>query len=347
MPATADQIASGATYTLESFNTKDPIDQIGTDKPFLEFLMSNKEMSVFGNGFYNEGVYVNYNSNYQNYYGADQVTYNQRDPVKWAKFSNFAFHDGFWLDEHTLSRNGIILTDDRESVMSGAEKVQLFNLLKVNRQALKDGIQQQLDIEVHLDGSANAKSVPGLDLLISTTPATTTVGGIDASTATYWRNNVNMGITASNLIDEMEKTWRACMLHGGQAPDKIFAGSEFIDAYRQQAGNTINRQIIVNEKGGTGLDASVTGVYFKGVPIVWNPTMDALDDLLGVITYPWKKRCYFVNSKNVKFRPVNGRWMIDRKPERLPDRYVHYWGKTGDYGFSTNKRNANAVLSVA
>ena len=348
MPFTTAQIAIGANYSLETYRRNNPIDQINRERPFLKWLMDRKKPVIYGNGFHNEAVFINNDSNYQNYFGPDQVTYNERDPVRQAKFSYANYHDGFWFDEDRLAANGIILTDDREAVATGAEKIQLVNLLDVSYTALKESINDGLARELLLNGTQNSKAVAGLDALVSTTPTTGTVGGIDASTATYWRNNVSLGIVDANLIEQMEQMWRACTLYGGMVPDTIVVGAAFMDKYRQQAGVTINREIHApgNMRGGVSLDASTTGLYFKGVELVWDPTFEALDAELGVIAEPWTKRAYFLNSKTITFRPFQGRWMVDRKPERLPDRYVHYFAQTSAYGLTINKRNANAVLSI-
>ncbi len=350
MPFNAAQIAVGANYTLETYSTKDPIDQITKAKPYLDWLMKNKKPVIFGNGFYNEKVFIGNNANYQNYFGADQVTYNQRDPARLAKFPYYNFHDGFWFDEDTLAANGIIMIDDKDAVASGAEKQQLVNLLDVSYTALKQGIQEQLDIEVHLDGSASTKASPGLELLISKTPGSTTVGTIDASVSTYWQNNVDLGIAATTgtLTSEMEKMYRACMLNGGMAPDAIFVGAAFLDAYRLDANNTVNRQNQSGPngaKGGFDVDASASGIYFKGIPLIWDPTLEVIDAKLSTTTRT--KTAYFLNSKTIVFRPMVGHWMVNRKPERLPDRYVTYFAQTGKYATTVSKRNANAVLTIA
>lgn len=349
MPFTTAQIAVGTNYSLETYSKKDPIDQINKNRPTLEWLMKNKEMSLFGNGYHNESIHISNGSNYQNYFGSDAVTYNDRDPTRLAKFAYSNFHDGFGFDEDQLAANGIIVTDDKEAVATGAEKIQINNLLKNSYYALKNSVQDGLNLECLQDGSSSTKVVKGLDHLVSTTPSTGTVGNIAASNS-YWQNNANLGIASANLLDEMEESHRACILYGGQAPDAIFAGAAFIDAYRTVSVGTsgvIQRQIIVSEKGGTGVDASVTGLFFKGIPIIWDPSFEALDTLLGAITYPWTKRCYFLNTASIKLRPMQGHWMLNRKPERLPDRYFHYWGMTSKYGMTTNKRNSNAVLSIA
>lgn len=348
MPFTPAQIALGANTTLETFRRNDPIDQINQERTTLKWLMDRKEAVVYGNGFYNETVYVSNDGNYQNYFGADVVTYNERNPTRMARYSYANNHVGFWFDEDRLAANGIIVTDDRTAQASGAEKIQLVNLLKVSYVAAREDMQDGLAREVLLNGTQDADAIAGLDALVSLTPTTGTVGGIDAATAPYWRNNASLDITGANLFEEMEQMWRACTRYGGMTPDFIPAGSDFIDLYRQQAGAAIDRQVNApgNMRGGVSLDPSVTGLYFKGVPITWDPTFDQLDAELGVIAQPWAKRAYFLNSKAIKFRPFQGRWGIKRKPQRLPDRYVHYFAETNSYGLTVNKRNALAVLTI-
>lgn len=348
MPFTTEQLAAGANTQLESYRRNDPIDQVTVDRPFLNFLLANKKEVVFGNGYWNETLRLGSNSNYQNYFGADQVTYNTRQPIRQAKWAYANFHDGFMFDEDTLKANGIVMTDDKTAVPTESEKIQIVNLLETAYYDLKEGVHEQFNIEMLRDGSQSTKAAIGLDGLIDTTPATGTIAGIDASTATYWQNNANMAI-ASNLLVEMEETWRACMTYGGSPPTHIFAGAAFIDAYR--AALLAANYTQVNYTGGKGgvaaMDGAVSDLYFHGVKIVWDPMFEQMDALLGAITHPWTKRAYFINSKTLTLRPYKGAWMVKRKPERLPDRYVHYWGLTSSYALTINKRNANAVLSVA
>jgi hypothetical protein len=349
MPFTAAQLVTGASYSLATYQKKDPIDQVNFQHATLDWLVKNKEVSTFGNGSFKEPIYIANGSNYQNYFGADQVTYNERDPAKWTDFQYFNNHDGFWFDEDRLAAAGIFMADDSDtgSMPTATEQASLIDLLKVSYSSLKSGIQEQLSYEVLRDGSQSTKAAPGMQSLVSKTPTVGTVGGLNAATYTYWRNNANLGIAAANLIDQMEITWRACLQYGGMIPDFIPCGAAFLDVYRQQAGLTINRRMEGPgvSKGGVSFDASVTAVYFKGIQLVWDPTFEALDTLLGTTTQT--KTCYFLNSKSIKLRPLKGNWMVDRKPERLPDRYVHYFGQTSKYGFTTNKRNALAVLTIA
>jgi hypothetical protein len=105
-----------------------------------------------------------------------------------------------------------------------------------------------------------------------------------------------------------------------------------------------------NKKGST-LDGGVgngisTGLYFKGVELIWDPVFDLLDTL-DTPTILWADRCYFLNMRFIKLRPIKGHWMVSRRPPRVYDRYVHYWALTSKAALTTRKRNAHAVLALA
>jgi len=349
MPFTSDQLAQGARYALKTHEKNEPIDQINVKHVTLDWLLRNKKPSTFGNGYHTENVYTGNDSNYQNYFGADQVTYNGRDPVRQVEYPWFNNHDGFFFDEDMLAQNGIILTDDNASEPTRVEVERLADLLEQSYRALKNSIQEGLAIETLLDGSQSTKAVPGLDLICGQSPSNDVVGGLDASTYAFWRNHTNLGINTGSvdLVVQMEKAYQACIRYGNRRPDFIVAGQAFIDAYRAKCGTSISRQIVVAPKGGVGMDAAITDLSFRGIPVVHDPMFEELDTKLGAITYPWTKRCYFLNSSAISFRPMKGHWMVNRKPERLPDRYVHYFGKTSKYSLTTNQRNALALISVS
>lgn len=359
MAVTAAQLLAGANKQLEAYNKSAPVDQVNKDKPLMEWLVAGKKPTIGGNYYFNEKIHISNGSNYQNYSEDDQVSYNRRDTVRLAKFGWASFHDGFGVNEDELARNGINIAEDgTTSTVTDAEVVQIYDLMEQNYTDLKMGVQEKFDEELHRDGSHDPKAVQGLDFLVSTTPAATVVGGIDAATATYWRNNVALSIpavideaTARAFIAAMETMWRACRTYGGQTPNKILVGSTFYDNYRAALNYTHDRTVtIVSRSGNVGtpsMDGGTDDIFFKKVMVEWDPTFDALDDLYGAPAVPWRKRAYFLNGNTIKLRPLLGHWMVNRKPPRMYDRYVYYFAMTSKYRLTINKRNANAVLSVA
>lgn len=350
MPFTAQQITDGGKIALDYFLKNDPIDNVNTAHPLLAKLLEKKKAYGGALQYVQVQVRKTNDSNFQAYFGDDQVTYNNKRTLDQAKYTWGAFHDGFTLNEDQLAQNSIIVTDDRNSNASDAEMKQLTNLFTENTATLKLGMQDNLDQMLHLDGTQNTKNIPGLDLLISTTPSVGTIGGIDASLAAnaYWRNFASTAIASTTgvLTKQMEIAYRNCLKFGGKAPDFFFAGSAFIDAYRVECEATMTRMITTPQKGGVGLDASSSGLYFKNVEIIWDPVTDLLDTLYAP-SIPWAKRMYMVNTDHLTLRPIEGHWMISRNPPRVYDRYAYYWALTAKAALTTGKRNAHAVLSVA
>jgi hypothetical protein len=357
MPFTTEQLAYAGNAAINYFLKNDPIDQVNVARPLIKKLMEGKKPYVGGLQYVVEQLRYSNDSNFQSYFGDTQVSYNRKRTLQQAKYTWGSFHDGFGLNEDELAQNGIVMTDDKSSVPSEAEKVQLTNLLQENTETLKLGFQENFDYMLHRDGSQSATNIPGLDLLVSTTPTVSqTIGGLDQSIYSWWQNTAITAIstgTAGNLTDQMELGWRNATRYGGLAPDFILVGEVFLDAYRKDAKLTVNRTVFMDGAKAvpTQLDTSVgegirTGLYFKNVELIWDPVMTVLDGLDSP-TISWQKRCYFLNSKFLKLRPIQGHWMINRTPPRVYDRYVHYFALTAKAALTTGKRNAHAVLSIA
>ncbi len=350
MPFNAEQISYGGKLAIDFFQKNTPIDQINTDRPLLKKMIEGKQGYPGGKQYVVEQLRKSNSSNFQSYFGSSQVTYNRKRTIDQAKFAYGSFHDGFGLDEDELVQNGIVVTDEKTAEPSASERVALTNLFTENMAALKEGFEENFDIMLHRDGSASATDIAGLDHLVQLDPTVSSdVGTINQATNTWWRNVSDQNIPEADLIDRMEVDFRETTRYGGTKPNFMLCGGLFLDAYRRSSGLTINRQITGAkglEKGGVSVDAGTTAVYFKGVELVWDPVFDVLDEL-DAPAVPWAARCYFLNTMFIKLRPINGHWLISRRPPRVYDRYVHYFALTSKAAMTVSKRRAQAVLSIA
>lgn len=360
MQISNEQLAQVGKLSLDHFLKNKPTDQIKIERPWIKKLRMKKGVSIPG-GRQNvvEQILTNYDSNFQPVRYDSEVTYNKRDVINQAQYAWTGFHDGFTLNEDQLLENGISINDSRTTSLLKSEALQLTNLMDVQNQVLMEGMLEQLDRQVTLSGSASSDHLNGLDALVSLTPTTGTTGGISRANNTYWRNNAQTGVSTNEtnslyIIDVMEKQWRACTRNGG-APDFIMCGSAFLDAYRKAAGSSIDRQINLNVIGqAAGLDAGVmgkmpannTGMQFKGVPIMWNPVFEELDDDYSP-TINWEKRCYFIQCKYLKLRPIEGQDMVARRPERVYNRYSHFWAMIWRGAITSRRLNGHSVMSLA
>lgn len=345
-----EQLAYGGRAAIDFFLKNDPIDQVNTDHPLYKQFVATKKGYVGGKQYVVEQIRESNDSNFQGYFGDSQVTYNRKRTLNQAQFEYGSFHDGFGLNEDELVQNGITMTSDRNATPTADEKVNLTNLIEENMDTLRLGFTEGMDKMFHRDGSQSSLEIAGLDHLVAIDPSDQTVGGIDSSSKTYWQNQVSLDIAQADLVDTMEEQWRECIRYGKSAPNFILAGETFIDIYRAAANSEIDRQLRVSGRGANNLDASIgsgvrTGLFFKGVELIWDPTFDTLDTDDSP-AQEWVSRAYFLNTQFIRLRPIKGHWIVPRKPPRVYDRYVQYWAQTAKCALTIGKRRAQAVLTV-
>ncbi|MDX8383554.1 MAG: phage major capsid protein [Ghiorsea sp.] len=342
MALTAAEIALIGSTTIDHIIRNKPIDQIAHEKPLLHCLNATKTNFPAAKEFIQENIRTNYGSIFQWVKGSGVVNYNHRNTVTQAFYGWGGAHDGFSLSEDELASNGVTIHEGKKGGGTAAEKEQLVNLLTEQTESLMEGFKESLDFQMHLDGTQSVDAVAGLDHLVALNPALGVVGGVSRVTNIFWRNHVATAIAQINLLNTMEQLWRACTRNGGK-PNKILAGGVFIDAYRAAA--SANNRVIVQNGNQGSVEGGTNELTFKGVPIVWDPTFDDLDAQLAPAT-PWANRCYFLNTKHIKLRPMSGQDMVTRNPTRPHNQYVEYWAVTWKGGLTMNRANAHAVLSV-
>jgi hypothetical protein len=309
----------------------------------------------------------------------DTVTYNTRDTVRQAYWPWCSAHDGFYFTEDFLLGNGIIVTDSAPRNSSSAGLVQLTNIFNEGMETLRLGFEEILDLSLHLDGtidpggsgsSSSGRIINGLDFIVDIKDTSSTVGGITKTAHTgsnYWNNHWNdgsglndtgatgTGVTTATLLDSMTAMWRECQKNGG-SPDIILAGSTFIDNFREAANSAVSRYAVQPTQQAQmpwNLDPSVevknggtfTGLYFQGVPILWDPSFDGgCTTKDSSATYAWKRRCYFLNSNHLCLRPIEGNDMVARKPPRQYNKYEYYWGMTWRGSLTANRLNCHGLI---
>ncbi len=348
MPISNADLQELAKVSLDDYLRNTPVDQIATERPLLKKLMQGRKLFLGARQNVVENVRKTYGSNFQWAYGEAQVNFNKRNTTEQAAFPWRRAVDGLYIDYDRLFGAGIKVREGARGQykLEQNEKVQLVNLLDEQMEALRLGFMEKLDLELHRDGTSGADAITGLDALVDTAPTTGVVGGLDRATATYWRNHAETAIatgTVGNLAQRMELAWRRCIRNGG-TPDFILAGGKFIDAYRKEITVTNNANADQTKRLDAGVGSGVnTGLYFKGVEIVWDPQFETLD-ALETPTVEWEKRCYFINTKHLKYRDDD---MDIVTPIRPHDVLAMYAMVNLRCALSVNRSNAHAVLAIA
>jgi len=341
-------------YVYETFSSGDPVDNFTYANPLAKWFISKKEPSPYLQGIHNEKIQLTGDSTDDWYRGDDTQSYRQKDPPVIGRFQFYNARKGFTVNMEDLANAGIQVTESGESTVTKAEKNAIVNLIQYETKKMKDGIRMQMDLALHGVQAEGGTIAPGLGSFVPITPAGNTIGGISETTYSDWANYVDTGITSSTAgatTEALRQAVRNVMKRGrGLRPEAFFCGSKFYDAYATDAGATINRQLIINAKGGTGMDAAVTALNYDGIPLIYDPILDYMQ---GSATYtdatnPWDKRCYGLTTQALHFRPHATRWMQSYQPEPTPDRpETLYWGMRTSFGLTVSQLNALAVLTIA
>ena len=345
MPISSQDLAELAKVSMDEYLRNKPVDQIATERPLLKKLMAKRKTFLGAK----QNIIVNirkaYESNFAWAYGETPVTFSPRNTTELASYPWHRAVDSLSISHDRLFGAGIKVREgDRGAFkLEQNEKVQLVNLMDEQMLALREGFEEKLNLELLRDGTQSTDAVTGLDALISTTPATGIVGGINRATATYWRNHANTGLAVASVPEAMEAAWRECIRHAG-SPDFILVGGDFLDAYRKSITVTQNAESGRVKTLDVGVGSGVSsGMYFKGVELIWDPTFDALDTLLAP-SVQWKKRCYFINTRYLKLYDDDMDIVTPTRPHNV---LAFYAMVNLRMSLVLESSNAHAVLAIS
>lgn len=316
------------------------------DRPLLRDLMQAQKSFAGGKEFLTERVAGEYVTGLEGFVYDDQVGYSNPSKLRTAYFPWKLLHSGLNVTIHELLQNGISIANTNdgsgEKRLSQADAIQLADIFDYKMEDLKGGMNKAFDEMLWGDGSSDPKLVPGIRSIILDNPSSgLTVGGIDQSANTWWRNYAALGIvttdpTAQNLVTALQKGFRQ-MRRFGTPKHKAYAGSDFLEAFEKELRSKGNYTLEGWSKSGR-IDASVADVMFKGIDINYAPTLDDL----GLSKY-----CFFIDMNVIRLRNVEGEDMKKHMPSRPEDRYVIYRAVTWVGGLTARQRNTSGVFSIA
>lgn len=266
-------------------------------------------------------------------------------------------HIGMTLSETELKRHGILVTDSPRKIPKSGSDRGMHILANVLDEANADFSEQYTDTLNDLlwgDGSSDASALHGIRAFIHDIPTTGVVGGLDAATYPRWRNfaftasfnaagsfDADHGgnkITSSAanggaLLTQLQNLWRQLRRYRGK-PDCFMAGSDFIEAMETEIRANGN----YSDTGFTQKqDGSMGEMYFKKVPVVYDPTLDDLGR---------SKFAYIWDSSDIMLYTLEGDWKRRRTPERPYDQFVFHQSVLATGQLVSRRRNSSAVLEI-
>lgn len=223
--------------------------------------------------------------------------------------------------------------------LQNAGEEQMIDLIEGRVKNAENTLTSLIAQGVYSDGS-QPKEIGGLQLLISDSPATGTVGGIDASTWQFWRNiafsavtNGGAAITSANIRRYMDQVW-VQLVRGTDRPDLLVADNNAWLAYNESLQPL---QRITNAKLAEGgfmnlkymdadvvLDGGFQGFSSDPIPLGGAPA----------------NTMYFTNTKYIQYKPHRSRNFTPLNPDRYSvnqDAVVKLQGWAGNLTISNRR----------
>lgn len=207
---------------------KQIVDNVSNNNALLKRLMSKKQMRVEDGGLtITAPLEYDENGTYQRYSGYDILSVGASDVISAAEFQ--------WRQ---IALN-VVASGQELRTNSGDSRI--INLVKSRMKNAMRTFKNNFSADVYSDGTLS-NQINGLQALVADA-GTGTVGGIDSSTWTFWKNKVQSAaapIQGGGAITPGPTTMESLMLplwlaqtRGDDQPDLIVADTNYFTFYEQ------------------------------------------------------------------------------------------------------------------
>lgn len=279
-----DNVATNTWYDVRN----DMFGDIWDITPFLDMLNTKGAVkSRMPNGRYFE-IPITYEMADQNakFFGRGD-TFAEGEKELWTRLQ---------YERKNLGDSIVRYWDDE---MKNKGRAQIRSYVKDLLENHKETLQSTLATALWSNPTSNPLSVNTLPELISTTPTTGTVGGLDRSAQDYTTNQhtAMTGTLADVMIPTMRTMWNDCSLKRGKGrltPDCIITTQALHEEYEEQMDGL--GRFSIDSKGDRAADLGFGNLSFKGAPVYWDPECPA-------------GNMYFLNSSTMEFAYDPDAWM--------------------------------------
>jgi hypothetical protein len=187
-------------------------------------------------------------------------------------------------------------------VISGLEQVQnsgkeaVHNLLKSRIKNLEKTLKNTVATALYADGTGtDGKELGGLQSLVADA-GTGTVGGINSSTYTWWKNKIydfsgeSITASATTIQAAMNNLWLQC-IRGADRPDVVTAGTTYFNFYWSSLQD--NQRFTSDDTAQAGF----MNLMFMSAPVFYDDQCTAT-------------KMYMLNTDYLFLRPAKGREFV-------------------------------------
>lgn len=277
------------TTTLE-YRTKKLRDNVSKNNALLSRLKEKgKAKPVAGGVTIREELEYTENGTFMYYSGYEQLNVSPSDVMTAAEFA--------WKQAAVA-----VVGSGLELRIQNASKEQVFNLLEKRISNAEKTMANNLAVGAYSDGTGSSgKQVGGLQLLVADSPSSGTVGGINRSTWSFWRNYAfdattdgGAAASAANIQSYMNQVYLA-ISRGADHPDLIAADNAYFRLYWESL--QANQRFTDTKLAAAGFD----NLKYMGADVIFDG---------GIGGACPANHMYFLNTDYIYWRPHSGTDMI-------------------------------------
>lgn len=215
---------------------------------------------------------------------------------------NISPSDVFTSAEFNYAQAAVAVSISGLEMIQNSGEAAIIDLLSSRISNAEKTIMNNIALDCYSDGTADGgRQIGGLALLVSSTPTTGTVGGIDRSTTvgSFYRNKLFSAVTtggaaatSANITSYMNRLWLQ-LKRGADKPDLIVGDNNYYRLYWEslQAIQRIGKVDGTSKTLGPSLQYETADVIFDG----------GIGGGAPVNTF------YFLNTDYLYYRPAAGR----------------------------------------
>lgn len=234
------------------------------------------------------------NSTYKRYSGYETLDISPSDVMTGAEFE--------------IKQIAVAVSISGLEQLKNSGKERMIDLLEGRIRNAERTFMNNMSTDIYSDGTADGgKQIGGLQLLVADDPTTGTVGGIDRSSYSFWRNQLydfsDESVTpGSDTIQTAMNTLYLDCARGTDAPDLIVADNTYFQYYWASL-QSIQR--ITNEKMAA---AGFQNLKFMNADVVFDGGQDGACP---------SSHMYFLNTNYIHYRPHRDRNIVALDPDRF------------------------------
>lgn len=336
--AVANDIANAV---LDFFVRSPAFAQSNQDKPLLAWLERGQKTFPSGKEYVSEpvkGDYMNSVAGFFAGYSEDsQLAFKQSQNIQRARYAWKEVHAGLIITWTELKKDGITVSDhSKTSEHSGTEVTRLTGLLEDRMLDFAESWSRAKNAMLWRDGSLDANQVPGIQAILPA--AYGTVGNIDQTAYPWWKHRIVAPVTPDGagqvLIETIRRELIQLRRFGGR-PNKALCGSEFLAGLRLEL-QAKSQYSVTGVAKGQDIGMGEVRVGDLGT-FEYDPTMD--DEGLS-------KKCYVMDGRRVRLRPMEGEDNKTLTPERPYDYMVFLKSMTWTGALESIQQNANGIFAI-